>query len=166
MPFSHRYPNFPCAKFRLLGKFTDTQEKFHGYNVIMVRLLVYGTLRPGFDGPMARWLHAAALPLGPATVSGALYHVADYPGFVPGPMGMVHGDLFALPDPDAMLARLDEYEECAGHYPEPHEYRRELMRVDGADGPVDAWVYIYMRPVAGLAMIEGGDFLGLRASGR
>lgn len=124
-------------------------------------LFVYGTLRPGFDGPMARWLRGVAPVIGPATARGALYRVETYPGFVPGDEGAVTGDLFALPDPAALLARLDDYEECAAHFPTPHEYRRGMVTVQGRDGPVEAWTYIYARDVAGLARIEGGDFLGV-----
>lgn len=123
-------------------------------------LFVYGTLRPGFDEPTARWLRSVAPVLGRATARGALYRVDTYPGFVPGDEGVVTGDLFALPDPSATLARLDEYEECAAHFRQPHEYRRALVTVEGPDGPMEAWTYIYMRDVAGLERIAGGDFLG------
>jgi gamma-glutamylcyclotransferase (GGCT)/AIG2-like uncharacterized protein YtfP len=123
-------------------------------------LFVYGTLRLGFDGPMALWLRGVATVVGPATAQGALYRVESYPGFVPGNRGAVTGELFALPDPAVLLARLDEYEECAAHFPEPHEYRRALVTVQGTDGPVEAWTYIYARDVVGLERIEGGDFLG------
>ncbi len=122
-------------------------------------LFVYGTLRPGCDEPMARWLGDAARPVGPAVAQGALYRVAAYPGFVPGVTGGVTGDLFALPDPEAVLAALDDYEECAAHFPQPHEYRRERLIVLGEHGPVEAWTYIYNRDVVGLERIESGDFL-------
>lgn len=123
-------------------------------------LFVYGSLRPGFDGPMARWLRGVAPLVGRATARGALYRIESYPGFVPSYEGVVTGDLFTLPDPAALLAQLDEYEECAAHFPKPHEYRRALVTVLGADGPVEAWTYIYARDVAGLERIAGGDFLG------
>lgn len=61
-------------------------------------LFVYGTLRPGFDGPMAHWLADRAEWIGAGWIGGKLYQVADYPGFVPGEVGRVRGDLFALPD--------------------------------------------------------------------
>lgn len=124
-----------------------------------VHLFVYGTLRAAFDGPMARWLRQAARLVGPATIGGALYRVADYPGLVAGPTGGVQGDLFVLADPAAVLAVLDDYEECAAHHPQPHEYRRVAMTVQAANGPVMAWVYLYMRDTTGLPPIEDGDFL-------
>ncbi|MBZ9647361.1 gamma-glutamylcyclotransferase [Sphingobium sp. 3R8] len=124
-----------------------------------VHLFVYGTLRATFDGQMARWLRQVARLVGPATVGGALCRVADYPGLVTGPTGRVQGDLFALTDAAAILAVLDDYEECAAHHPQPHEYRREAMTVQAADGPVEAWAYLYTRDTAGLPPIADGDFL-------
>jgi gamma-glutamylcyclotransferase (GGCT)/AIG2-like uncharacterized protein YtfP len=124
-----------------------------------VYLFVYGTLRAGFDGPMARWLRQSARLVGPAKISGALYRIADYPGLVAGPSGRVQGDLFALADAAAILAVLDDYEECAAHHPQPHEYRRVIMTVQAADGPVEAWVYLYARNTSGLPLVADGDFL-------
>jgi gamma-glutamylcyclotransferase (GGCT)/AIG2-like uncharacterized protein YtfP len=122
-------------------------------------LFVYGTLRPGFDGPMARWLRGVARPIRPGEVRGILYKIADYPGLVAGEGGRVIGDLFALPDPAAILARLDDYEQCASYCPEPHEYRRARIGVTTPDGPVVAWTYIYALDVTGLSRISGGDYL-------
>lgn len=128
-----------------------------------IRLLfVYGTLRAGFDGPMARRLRAAGRHVGPAWAPGTLYRIAHYPGFVPGPSGQVVGDLFALDDPEAALAWLDDYEEIGAHCPAPHEYRRETITVFGPDGAVQAWAYVYALDVARLERIESGDFLVVR----
>lgn len=128
-------------------------------------LFVYGTLRPGHDGAMARWLAAHAAHLGAATARGRIYRIADYPGFVPGKAGWVRGDLFALADAPAAFAILDEHEECSDRFPQPHEYRRVRLMVTGVAGPVDAWTYVYARDVTGLAQIAGGDFLCAGASG-
>ncbi|MEC3909910.1 gamma-glutamylcyclotransferase family protein [Sphingobium sp. CR2-8] len=122
-------------------------------------LFVYGTLRAAFDGPMATGLRRSAQLIGPAVIGGTLYRVADYPGLVPGGVGLVHGDLFALRDATATLAVLDDYEECAPHHPLPHEYRRERCMVRAASGPVEAWTYVYAYDVSGLPVVAGGDFL-------
>jgi gamma-glutamylcyclotransferase (GGCT)/AIG2-like uncharacterized protein YtfP len=123
-------------------------------------LFVYGSLRPGFGGEMALWLSSVAQPLGTAVARGTLYRIDYYPGFVSGGEGAVVGELFRLPDAAAILAVLDEHEECAAHFPEPREYRRERVRVETPDGLLDAWTYVYARDVAGLERIAGGDFLG------
>lgn len=124
-----------------------------------VLLFVYGTLRVGFDGPMALWLRGVARAVGQGHLTGHLYRIDDYPGFVPGEGDRVTGDLFALPDPATILARLDDYEQCSGLWPQPHEYRRERLMVTTSDGPVWAWTYIYAHDTSGLPVIEGGDFL-------
>ncbi|MFC3443043.1 gamma-glutamylcyclotransferase [Sphingobium rhizovicinum] len=126
-------------------------------------LFVYGTLRAGFDGPMARRLRAEAALVGPARVKGVLYRIADYPGLTIGGEHWVAGDLFALPDADATLGWLDIYEECAPSFPQPHEYRRQICAVEAAGGMIDAWVYVYARDTAALDRIDGGDFLNPRA---
>lgn len=123
-------------------------------------LFVYGSLRPAFAGEMARWLASVAQFAGAAVASGALYRVDYYPGFVPGPDGIVTGELFRLPDADAIFSVLDEHEECAPHFPAPHEFRRERIMVLSADAPVETWTYVYARSVAGLERIVSGDFLG------
>lgn len=134
----------------------------HPVPMSMHHIFVYGTLRAGFDGPMAHWLAQVAQLVGPAWVDGLLYRVADYPALVPGD-GRVRGDLFVLEDADAVLTRLDAYEECTSDDPQPHEYRRVRLLVDGPDGPVEAWTYLYALPVAGPDRIAGGDFLAAGA---
>jgi gamma-glutamylcyclotransferase (GGCT)/AIG2-like uncharacterized protein YtfP len=125
-----------------------------------VPLFVYGSLRRRSGAPMALRLAQAARWLGRAQVRGHLYRVADYPGFVPDPAApAVIGDLFLPHDPDPLLAEMDAYEECSDAFPRPQEYRRERLVVEGAGGPVEAWVYVYAWPVDGLERIEGGDFL-------
>lgn len=122
-------------------------------------LFVYGTLRFAFDGPMARRLRAEAQLVGSARAQGMLYRLAGYPGFVPGAEGVVTGELFALTDAEATLAWLDDYEECAGDSPQPHEYRRLRLMVEGEQGPVAAWTYVYARDPSEWPIIASGDFL-------
>lgn len=122
-------------------------------------LFVYGSLRPGYGGEHAGWLARAARHVGRATVRGALYRIDYYPGLVPGGKGLVAGDLFLMPDPAHVLAVLDEHEECAAHFPQPHEYRRERLMVDAEGGAIEAWAYVYAREAAGLERIGSGDFL-------
>lgn len=122
-------------------------------------LFVYGTLRPDFDGPMAKRLKSESRHIGPAHVRGRLHCIADYPGLIMAGDGWVHGDLMLMADAGATLAWIDAYEECALHFPEPHEYRRKVALVEGGMGDVRAWTYIYALPVTGLPIVAGGDFL-------
>jgi gamma-glutamylcyclotransferase (GGCT)/AIG2-like uncharacterized protein YtfP len=122
-------------------------------------LFVYGSLRPGFGGEMAKWLASVAQAAGAAVARGTLYRIDYYPGFVAGAEGNVVGELFRLPDAAAILAVLDEHEECGAHFPPPQEYRRERVKVETAEGVVEAWTYVYARDVTGLERIASGDFL-------
>lgn len=102
----------------------------------------------------ARWL-------GAATTKGTLYRVAHYPALVAGlDAGTVHGELYEIADQNfnAVVALLDEYEECQWQQPAPHEYRRERILVEHQGQRLSAWAYLYNRAVAGLSKIENGRF--------
>lgn len=122
-------------------------------------MFVYGTLRPSLaTGAHARLVHDLEF-LGPATVSGVLVDLGDYPGLVEG-SGLVHGDLVRVADP-ARLAALDAYEECDSL---PPLFHREPMVAHRPDGTTAvAWVYRYARPTEGVPVIVGGDYAKRRA---
>jgi gamma-glutamylcyclotransferase (GGCT)/AIG2-like uncharacterized protein YtfP len=59
-----------------------------------------------------------------------------------------------------VIQQLDEYEGCSDRDPEPHEYRRELVKVElPSDEPVDAWAYVLNRNPHNLREIASGDYL-------
>lgn len=125
----------------------------------------YGTLRPGapraaLPADLADLLAACAQPVGPARVRGRLLRVADYPALVlDDDSGWVTGDLMRMTAPARLLPALDAYEECSPDFPPPQEYRRALIDIEGPDGPIPAWVWLYARPTEGLPVIASGDFL-------
>jgi len=123
-------------------------------------LFVYGTLRRS-AGSGTHPLLARAGFVGEARWPGRLYLVDGYPGAVPDETCAdgVRGELYLLTDPAADLATLDAYEECGPAWGADAEYVRTVTRVTLADGSRrDAWIYLYNRPVDGLARIESGDF--------
>jgi gamma-glutamylcyclotransferase (GGCT)/AIG2-like uncharacterized protein YtfP len=126
------------------------------------RLFVYGTLMRGFDHPMAKLLSTNADFLGEATCRGQLYLVRHYPGLVlsDDPADIVHGELFALRAPEALLAEFDMYEACGEGFAPPTEYVRQMLNVRLADGASrEAWTYVYNWPVTELPRIASGRFL-------
>jgi len=128
-------------------------------------LFVYGTLRRGVAGTMARLLGRHAEFVAEARFQGRLFLVRDYPGVVSSddPAAQVKGDVYRLREPGSLLQRLDAYEECGPGFPAPTEYVREARQVLLADGSRrSAWVYLYNRPVDGLSLIPSGDFLAGR----
>ena len=126
------------------------------------RVFVYGTLMSGFDHPMSKLLAAGADLLGPATVRGKLYLITHYPGLLHSDDAgdIVHGELYRLRDVDKLMAALDDYESVGPGHEAPTLYLRELMPATLDDGSVmEAWTYIYNRPVDEAKRIKSGKFL-------
>lgn len=124
------------------------------------RLFVYGTLKRDSRHPFAAQLAAKASYLGQARYNGRLYRVAHYPGAVASSLSgeWVQGDVYTLQDPD-LLKALDRYEGCGPDDPKPTQYLRLLQTVTLSDGAaVEAWVYVYNRPVERLERIMSGRF--------
>lgn len=124
-------------------------------------LFVYGTLRRGCDTAEAWRLHRESVWLGMGAARGQLYKVGWYPALVADRelADKVTGDVMRMAQPEATFAWLDAYEECTPDFPEPHEYRRELIEIACEGGAMRAWTYVYARPVEGLEEIVGGDWL-------
>jgi gamma-glutamylcyclotransferase (GGCT)/AIG2-like uncharacterized protein YtfP len=124
------------------------------------RLFVYGTLKRGSRHPFAEQLAAKSSHLGEASYNGRLYRVAHYPGAVASslPGEWVQGDVYAVQDA-ALLRALDRYEGCGPDDPKPTQYLRLRQTVKLSDGTaVEAWVYVYNRPVETLERIMSGRF--------
>ena len=126
------------------------------------RVFVYGTLMSGFDHPMSKLLAAGADLLGPATVRGKLFLITHYPGLLHSDdaADIVHGELYRLRNVDELMAALDDYESVGPGHEEPTLYVREVVPVTLRDGSVmEAWTYIYNRPVNEAKRIVSGKFL-------
>jgi gamma-glutamylcyclotransferase (GGCT)/AIG2-like uncharacterized protein YtfP len=111
-------------------------------------LFIYGTLHrsraPDEIAPTVSLLR----PLGPATVSGRLLNLGEYPGLLLPGEEVVKGVLFALPEDRELCARvwqaLDAYEDFRPESPETSLFLRVLTRVELPNGgEAKAWVYVY-----------------------
>ena len=125
-------------------------------------LFVYGTLRKDVGHAMHKVLTGGAEPDGEGAYRGRLFDLGRYPAVVPDESGRwrVTGEIYRMHTPETLLSALDEYEGCAPHDPEPHQYRRALQPVQRENGRmVEAWIYLYNRPLNGVRQIESGDFL-------
>jgi gamma-glutamylcyclotransferase (GGCT)/AIG2-like uncharacterized protein YtfP len=120
-------------------------------------LLVYGTLRRGFDNPHSRYLAENARWRGEARVPGRLYDLGRYPGLRRARRAgdWVTGDLYRLPESPALLAALDEYEGSDFR-------RRPVIAHSGGRGTVKAWVYMYQPGVSEARRIPSGIYPGAR----
>ena len=124
-------------------------------------LFVYGTLRRGGGRRMHGVLARGAELVDLAVLRGQLFVVASYPGVVRSDRveDVVHGEVYRLREPQALLRRLDRYEGCDPNDPSA-PYRRSLERVTLAGGDeIRAWVYLYMQSTCALRRIVSGDYL-------
>lgn len=95
---------------------------------------------------MARRLGGEASFLGTARTRGRLIDLGKYPGLVIDDCAesFVGGDLFALHDPAAILASLDDYEGCGARDMPPFEFERRVIDALRENGShTRAWVYAY-----------------------
>jgi gamma-glutamylcyclotransferase (GGCT)/AIG2-like uncharacterized protein YtfP len=125
-------------------------------------VFVYGSLRQNSQSEISRTLTQQADFIGYASYQGRLYQIDYYPGAVPSrnPAHNVQGELYQLHNPAITLAQLDSYEECGLGFVQPTEYARRTQNVRLCGGEViQAWVYVYNRPIDNLALITSGDFL-------
>lgn len=125
-------------------------------------IFVYGTLMRGFDHPMSKLLASGADFLGEASCRGRLYMIEHYPGLLQSAVAreIVYGHLFRMRNTDILLTALDDYEGVGPAHEQPQLYVREMLPVSLADGRlVQAWTYIYNRPVIETKRIMSGRFL-------
>jgi gamma-glutamylcyclotransferase (GGCT)/AIG2-like uncharacterized protein YtfP len=111
---------------------------------------------------MNRVLRLDAEFVGKGAVRGQLFSLGAYPGLMPSDNAAdwVKGEVYEIA-PRAFedtLATLDQYEGITASEPEPHEYRREVVKVRLANGETTAWAYVLNRPPQG-PRIPSGDFL-------
>lgn len=138
-------------------------------------LFVYGTLLTAADHPVGAELRSGATCVGRGWIRACLYQVQDpreagyqYPGAVPSGYDhdRVHGELYALHDPDQVLATCDIYEACDPSRPEPHEYQRRPVPVTLQDGRViRALSYFYAWDLSRATRLHSGRFEDVAAYG-
>jgi gamma-glutamylcyclotransferase (GGCT)/AIG2-like uncharacterized protein YtfP len=122
-------------------------------------LFVYGSLMSTAGHRMGARLRREAGRIGPASIQGRLYRVSWYPGAVDSadPAQRVHGEVYALSEPQVVLAWLDAYEGIVPGRDQTGEYRRVERPVRLATGAeTAAWVYLYQKDVTGLPSIPDG----------
>src|SRR5262245_43721875 len=127
-------------------------------------LFVYGSLLSSIGHPSGERLRNEARLLGAASMPGRLYRVGWYPGLVEAAAGdsRVHGEVYALNDPVASLAWLDEYESIEPGKEASNEYvraERALQLASGQD--IAAWVYLYQWDVTGVQLVADGRWVGV-----
>ncbi|MDH5409639.1 MAG: gamma-glutamylcyclotransferase [Gammaproteobacteria bacterium] len=132
-------------------------------------LFVYGTLLSGIGHPMNELMQQFASLKGEGYISGRLYDLNEYPGLVlsNNENKKVWGELYEIQNETELFKYLDDYEGCAPHSPDPHEYHRNIVTVhDTSHAGLLAWTYLYTQAVTRLNPIPNGDYLEYRNKGR
>ena len=108
-------------------------------------LFVYGTLRREHSDPFAIFLHENATLIGTAEMPGLKFDLGAYPGarYQEDCNELVSGEVYHMPDPEKVLAALDEYECIGSQYPEPHEFIRQECHIIYNGKSLRCWVYLY-----------------------
>jgi len=126
-------------------------------------LFVYGSLVSSAGHPMGERLRREARLIGPATIQARLYRISWYPGAVASGDAdeRVHGEVYALGNPDRALAWLDAYEGIQPGNRDENEYERAERSARLASGEeVVAWVYLYRGEASKLSQIADGRWAG------
>ncbi len=125
-------------------------------------LFVYGTLRRACQHPLFKVLDGQAEFVAEATFQGILYLLDNYPGVIGSTESsdIIYGEVYYLNDVRNVLSALDDYEECSLAFPSPTEYQRckRLVKLNNQQ-IIEAWIYLYNRPIGNLPRIKSGDFL-------
>jgi len=125
-------------------------------------LFVYGTLRSDSHISRSDLLSKATVLISKGFVRGQLYDLGWYPGLVPSENSAdrVYGEIYKMEDSEQVLPGLDEYEGCSPQFPEPHEYRREILIAQQPEGrKLKVWTYIYNHSTDDKKLIQSGDFI-------
>ena len=120
----------------------------------------YGTLMAGFDRRRRAGIDPKLTYMGRGSIQAALFDLGIYPAAVPAPGGLVWGEVYAMTEPDPVLAALDDIEGYRPDDPDRSLYTRAKASVRMPDGSVEeAWVYFYNAPLGQAERIESGDYL-------
>lgn len=120
----------------------------------------YGTLMAGFDRRRRAGIDPKLTYMGRGSIQAALFDLGIYPAAVPAPEGQVWGEVYAMTEPDPILAALDDIEGYRPDDPDRSLYTRAKASVRMPDGSFEeAWVYFYNAPLGQAERIESGDYL-------
>lgn len=120
----------------------------------------YGTLMTGFDRRRRAGIDGKLTYVGRGSIHAALFDLGIYPAAVPAPENIVWGEVYAMADPQAVLAALDDIEGFRPDDPDRSLYWRQQADVRLPDGSIAlAWVYFYNAPLGQAPAIPSGDYL-------
>lgn len=125
-------------------------------------IFVYGTLRKEFNHPIHTCISGSIDYMDKAYFRGILYEVGKFPGAVAvsDTERRITGELYRIKKPTKLFAVLDIYEGYHSGFPTKSLFIRVKKKVKLITGKsIQAWIYLYNRPVKKLKEIESGDYV-------
>ncbi|MFT6867047.1 MAG: gamma-glutamylcyclotransferase (GGCT)/AIG2-like uncharacterized protein YtfP [Cyclobacteriaceae bacterium] len=123
-------------------------------------LFAYGLLKKEYaSNPKYKVPKMAVKYIGEGFITGHLYMVAHYPGFIfnSNAETTIIGDVYEVENTE-LLYEMDQYECALPLYNGPHEYIRRKRAVSINHSILDCWVYEYDLPTEELTIIKSGKF--------
>jgi gamma-glutamylcyclotransferase (GGCT)/AIG2-like uncharacterized protein YtfP len=99
---------------------------------------------------------------GDGAVEGWLYDLGEFSGGVldAGCGSRIIGEVYEIPDDEAMMAALDGYEGIDPLNEQACLFARRRCQVSLVDGRrIESWIYVYNQPVTSAELIASGDYL-------
>ncbi|HEX8634060.1 MAG TPA: gamma-glutamylcyclotransferase family protein [Pyrinomonadaceae bacterium] len=130
-------------------------------------LFVYGTLRPSHAPAEVAAIVKKLRKVGIGHIRGRLYDLGEYPGAILDASAdtAISGEVFAIPNEDAVLSVLDSYEDFDSSDPENSLFVRKQHPVTLSDGrKLKCWVYVYNRDLGEAHLVTGGDYANFNAA--
>ena len=124
-------------------------------------LFAYRTLRPGLAPQEIAHIVRQLREVGNGVVRGILYDLGDYPGAILDPLSEfeILGTVFALPQDEEVLRRIDAYEAFHPESPEMSLFLRMICPVKVDTGmTLPCWIYVYNGSTDGARLVKEGQF--------
>lgn len=124
-------------------------------------IFVYGLLKSTYENEPARFIRKNCELVSRGWFLGTLYDIGTYPGAVYDEEATtkVFGEVFRINQNKEELIRfLDHFEGVGSAFPEPNEYRKEIIPITTPEETLNASCYLYNWNSDGLKVIESGRY--------
>ncbi len=123
------------------------------------KIFVYGTLMHGEirNSTLTQYSNGEGKP---ATATGSMLHLGDYPGMIAGNEGGIQGEVYQIDQVYLTLQTLDTIEGFYGYDSTHSLFTRTIVRIQTEQGHEWAWTYVYNKENnKEYEIIESGNWL-------
>ena len=123
------------------------------------KIFVYGTLMNGEirNSTLMEYSNGEGKP---ASTTGSMLNLGDYPGMIAGNEGVIHGEVYQIDQVYLTLQTLDSIEGFYGYDSTHSLFTRTIVRIHTEQGHEWAWTYVYNKENnREYEVIESGNWL-------